>query len=53
MLNALQLDKKANAAGLRLILLAAIGHALIDTESTRDEILHVMRHSLDQNRPAP
>ena len=53
MLDALNLDKKANAAGLRLVLLTDIGQAVIDTESTREEILHIMRQSLDQNRPAP
>lgn len=38
-LGALELDKKALSTGLRLILLRAIGHAVIDEESSTNEIL--------------
>lgn len=38
MLEALQLDKKANAEGLRLVLLREAGHAVLDRDSTRSEI---------------
>ncbi len=47
---ALDLDKKALASGLRLILLTAIGRAIINDDSHPDEILSVMEQSLDQNR---
>ena len=36
---AMQLDKKAVVSGSRLILLAALGEALIDSRSSREEIL--------------
>ena len=39
LMKALQLDKKAVASGLRLVLLDAIGQAMIDTESSYDEIV--------------
>lgn len=39
LMKALQLDKKAVASGLRLVLLEAIGQATIDTESSYDEIV--------------
>lgn len=48
MLAALDLDKKANASGLRLVLLRSIGDAVIDNSSTRDEIIQIMQQSLDQ-----
>ena len=43
--NALGLDKKALASGLRLILLTAIGRAVIDDASPADEILSAMEQS--------
>ncbi|HKX55857.1 MAG TPA: 3-dehydroquinate synthase, partial [Xanthomonadales bacterium] len=46
MLEALQLDKKALAGGLRLILLQAVGKAMIDDASSRAEI----EAALDQCR---
>lgn len=46
---ALDLDKKALASGLRLILLTAIGRAIINDDSPPDEILSVMEQSLDRN----
>ena len=46
---ALDLDKKALASGLRLILLTAIGQAIINDDSPPDEILSVMEQSLDRN----
>lgn len=50
MLEALDLDKKAIASGLRLILLTAIGNAIVDNESPREEIIQIMQQSLDRNR---
>jgi len=43
--DALALDKKAVASGLRLILLNAIGDAVVDSESTADQILEAMNDS--------
>jgi 3-dehydroquinate synthase len=43
MTNALELDKKAVAGGLRLILLSALGNAQIDDQSTHEEIVTAMR----------
>ena len=43
---ALALDKKALASGLRLVLLQAIGHAVIDNQSSEDDILAAMKQSL-------
>jgi len=40
--SALTLDKKAVASGLRLVLLNAIGEAVIDSESTNEQILDAM-----------
>lgn len=48
--NAMDLDKKALASGLRLILLAEIGQAIIDNNSHPDDILSVMEKSLDPER---
>lgn len=47
---ALDLDKKAVATGLRLILLNAIGDAAVDNESTQQEITTAMEQSLQQSR---
>jgi 3-dehydroquinate synthase len=43
---AMQLDKKAVASGLRLVLIRELGEAMIDTDSTGDEIVTAM----NQNR---
>jgi 3-dehydroquinate synthase len=50
MLGALNLDKKAIASGLRLILLKSIGHAVVDNESTLEEIIQIMQQSLGRER---
>lgn len=50
MREALKLDKKAVATGLRLILLNAIGHAVIDTDSKNDEIIAALEQSTEQNQ---
>jgi 3-dehydroquinate synthase len=42
---ALQLDKKALASGLRLILLRGIGHAVVDGDSSEAQILAAMQAS--------
>jgi 3-dehydroquinate synthase len=42
MTNALELDKKAVADGLRLILLSPLGNAQIDDQSTHEEIVTAM-----------
>jgi 3-dehydroquinate synthase len=42
---AMQLDKKAVASGLRLILLDAIGRARVDAESTQQEIVTALEQS--------
>jgi 3-dehydroquinate synthase len=47
---ALQLDKKAIASGLRLILLQAIGHAVVNSDSSQDEIIKAMEQSRHRNR---
>jgi 3-dehydroquinate synthase len=47
---ALDLDKKAVASGLRLILLTGIGKAIINNDSHPDEILSAMEQSLGQDR---
>jgi 3-dehydroquinate synthase len=44
---ALALDKKALASGLRLILLKAIGNAVVDNQSSEDDILTAMKQSVD------
>jgi len=49
LVEAFTLDKKALAAGLRLILLNAIGDALIDSDSHQDEIIAAM----EKNRDSP
>jgi len=41
----LQLDKKAVAAGLRLVLLKEIGRAVIDTDSNNSEIIAAMEQN--------
>ncbi|MCH7506260.1 MAG: 3-dehydroquinate synthase [Proteobacteria bacterium] len=43
---ALALDKKALASGLRLVLLQAMGHAVVDNQSSDDDILAAMKQSL-------
>lgn len=48
--DALNLDKKAVASGLRLILLTAIGEAIIDNESQSPEIIAAMEQSLKPGR---
>jgi len=48
--DALDLDKKAVASGLRLILLTGIGKAIINDDSHPDEIIAVMKHSLGRER---
>jgi 3-dehydroquinate synthase len=48
--DALDLDKKALASGLRLILLTDIGRAIINNDSHPDEIISVIRQSLDRDR---
>lgn len=50
LLTALQLDKKAVASGLRLILLTEIGKAILDDNSHRDEIISAIQQSLGQTR---
>ena len=42
---ALALDKKAVASGLRLVLLNAIGEAVIDDASSNEDILRAMNDS--------
>jgi len=44
--DALALDKKAVASGLRLVLLNAIGEAVIDGDSSSEQILDAMNASL-------
>lgn len=44
---AMQLDKKAIASGLRLVLLREIGRAVIDTDSSADQIINAMNESLE------
>jgi 3-dehydroquinate synthase len=44
---ALELDKKAVASGLRLILLDAIGRARVDESSSESEIVRAMRSNRD------
>ena len=46
--DALELDKKAIASGLRLILLNAIGNAVVNSNSSQDEIITAMEHSLSR-----
>ena len=46
----LELDKKAIASGLRLILLSAIGQAMVNGDSSQDEIITAMEQSQDRNR---
>jgi 3-dehydroquinate synthase len=43
---ALALDKKALASGLRLVLLKAIGNAVVDNQSSEDDILTAMEQSV-------
>jgi len=43
---ALALDKKARVSGLRLILLKAIGNAIVDSQSSEDDILTAMEQSV-------
>jgi 3-dehydroquinate synthase len=50
LVDAMNLDKKAVASGLRLILLEAIGHAVIDSDSRRQEIVNAMEQCLGDNR---
>lgn len=46
MAEALQLDKKAVASGLRLILLHQLGQAVLDQSSTANDIMQAMEQSL-------
>ena len=48
MTNALDLDKKALASGLRLVLLNRIGSAIVDGDSTQDEIIAAMQNSREK-----
>lgn len=48
---ALDLDKKAVASGLRLILLTDIGQAILNDDSHPDQILRAMQQSLGPVRP--
>jgi 3-dehydroquinate synthase len=50
MCEALELDKKAIASGLRLILLNTIGRAVVNNNSSQEEIITAIDHSLDRNR---
>jgi 3-dehydroquinate synthetase len=43
---ALALDKKTLASGLRLILLKTIGNAVVDNQSSEDDILTAMKQSV-------
>lgn len=55
-MDAMELDKKALAAGLRLILLNRLGEARVDTASTQAEILAALEHGRlhsGQTRPSP
>jgi 3-dehydroquinate synthase len=45
--DAMQLDKKAIASGLRLVLIRGIGHAVIDTGSSAEEIITAMNDNLE------
>lgn len=47
---ALDLDKKALASGLRLILLTEVGRAIISDDSHSEEIISAIQHSLDPSR---
>ncbi len=42
---ALELDKKALVSGLRLILLNTVGKAIVDNQSTRNEIIDAMKRN--------
>ena len=44
--SALALDKKALVSGLRLVLLKAIGNAVVDSQSSGDDILAAMKQSV-------
>ncbi|MCU0988155.1 MAG: 3-dehydroquinate synthase [Xanthomonadales bacterium] len=46
--NALELDKKALASGLRLVLLSGIGSATVIGDSTQDEIIAAMQATRDE-----
>jgi len=48
--HALDLDKKAVASGLRLILLNAIGDAVVNSSISQDQIMTAMEQSLDRKR---
>lgn len=50
MLEALNLDKKAIASGLRLVLLRSIGNAVVDEDSTLEEITRILQLSLGHER---
>lgn len=43
--DALKLDKKAVASGLRLVLLRSIGEAVVDQDSTAEQILEAIKES--------
>ncbi|MBT8059898.1 MAG: 3-dehydroquinate synthase [Gammaproteobacteria bacterium] len=45
--SALQLDKKAVASGLRLVLLTGIGHAVVDDQSEHEAIMAAMKHCME------
>jgi 3-dehydroquinate synthase len=48
--NALELDKKALASGLRLVLLNAIGDAVVNDDSNKNEIFAALELSVDRAR---
>ena len=46
LLSALQLDKKAVATGLRLVLLEAIGQSIVDSNSKQKDVVNAIEQSL-------
>jgi 3-dehydroquinate synthase len=52
MIDAMGLDKKALASGLRLILLNRLGEALIDDQSTRADVATAIDHSHATSTPS-
>ena len=50
---ALALDKKAVVSGLRLVLLNAIGNALIDSQSSQHDILSALEQSVSPEWISP
>jgi len=50
LLSALQLDKKAVATGLRLVLLEAIGQSVVDSRSKQNDVVNAIEQSLDSKQ---